>query len=199
MTQPNRRSARLAMGLIVLACVLVAAIVPLTAASWQGDDAAEASAGQLDDHEAQSESMDDRTVGSEDPNSREVESEDLADHEARPENPNDLEVGSERLSDHEADSENLTDLPAAPADRGYESIEMPGLSSWEPTSDPAVQAAREDLIQAQKRAENARTVYGDMIRRNYPRGQERLDIVKERDASMRALEQAKAALEATGN
>jgi hypothetical protein len=56
--------------------------------------------------------------------------------------------------------------------------------------------ARKHLVRAQERARNARTVYGDMMHRNYPTGAARIQIVNERDASMKVLEKAKSALAA---
>jgi hypothetical protein len=199
MARPSLRRLQSAAGPILFACVLVALLVPLSASSWQGDDAAEATAGRLDDHEAHSENPNDSVVGSEDPNSMTVESETMAGREAQSENPDSMEASAGQLDDHEVDSESLADLAVASPDHGYESIEVSGQSSWELTNDPAVQAARDNLVKAQERASAARTTYGDMMERNYPRGQARLDIVKERDTSMQALEKAKAALEATGN
>ena len=161
-----------------------------------GDEAAEATSGQMEDHEASSKDPDDMTVGSHDPDEMTVESETMDGRMAEAEDPDQMVVGSDEMSEHTGSSTNLTDLKMAKPDEGLEAIEVPGQSEWEPTTDPDVLVARKHLVRAQQRARNARTVYGDMMRRNYPRGAARIQIVKERDASMKALEEAKSALTA---
>jgi hypothetical protein len=158
--------------------------------------AAETTAGQLDDHEAHSKNPDDMTAESRDPDEMTVESEKLDDHMADSENPDDMMAKSQDPDELVVESENLSDLPEEKPDSGYESIEVPGQKSWEPTTDPELLAARKNLVRAQNRAEVARTVYGDTMRRNYPRGEARVRIVEERDASSEDLEKAKAVLAA---
>ena len=100
------------------------------------------------------------------------------------------------MEHQETTSQNLTDLAESRPDSGFESIEIPGQSEWQPTTDPDVLRARKELVRAQKRAQTARTISGDMQERNYPSGEARIRIVNERDASMKALEEAKRALAA---
>ena len=159
-------------------------------------EAAEATSGQMDDHEASSKDPDDMTVGSHDPDEMTVESETMDGRMAESEDPDRMVTGSEELSEHEGSSTDLTDLKKARPDDGLEAIEVPGQSEWKTTMDPEVLVARKHLLRAQQRASNARTVYGDMMERNYPRGAARIQIVKERDASMEALREAKSALSA---
>ena len=161
---------------------------------WAGNDAAEATAGDMEDHEASSKDPDDMTVGSHDPDEMTVESETMDGRMAESEDPDQMVVDSEEMSDHMGSSTDLTDLKMASPDKGLEAIEVPGQSEWAPTTDPEVLVARKHLVRAQQRARNARTVYGDMMERNYPKGAARIQIVKERDASMKALEEAKSAL-----
>lgn len=97
----------------------------------------------------------------------------------------------------ESSSRALTDLPAATAGEGAIPFEVPEPASWAPTSDPELLAARERLRAALGRAESAIAAYAEMRDRNYPRGEERLEIVRKRDESLRALRAAKQALEST--
>lgn len=123
---------------------------------WNEEGAAEALAGQLDDHVAEAEDPDDRTVGSED----------------------------------------LTDLPAARPDSEDDSIEAPGQTRWATTTDPEVVIARDAVVRAERRAAAAENAYGEMRQNDYPRGDARVRIVKERDEARRGLEEARRALAA---
>ncbi len=163
---------------------------------WSDEGAAETRAGQLDDHEAESEDPDDRTLGSEDLEDMETGSEDPENRTAGGEDPDSMAVGSEDIERHEADSEDLTDLPVARPDSGEEPIEDPGQARWEPTTDPEVVIARNNFVRAERRAAAAEQAYGDMRRNDYPRGEARIRIVNERDEAMRGLEEAKRALAA---
>jgi len=176
---------------IVLVLSLVAHPAPTQANDW---DAAEATSGQMDDHKATSKDPDEMTVGSHDPEELTVDSETMDGRMAESEDPDSMVTGAGDLSDHEGSSTDLTDLKMASPDVGFEDIEVPGQSDWQPTTDPEVLVARKHLVRAQQRARNARTVYGDMMEQNYPRGAARIQIVKERDASMKALEETKSAL-----
>jgi hypothetical protein len=180
------------------ALILSLAIYPaITQANdWADDEVAEATSGQMDDHEATSENPDDMTVGSHDPDEMTVDSETMDGRMAESEDPDQMVTGAGQLDDHEGSSTDLTDLKTASPDAGFEDIQVPGQSEWGTTTDPKVLVARKHLLRAQQRARNARTVYGDMMERNYPRGAARIQIVNERDASMQALEEAKSALTA---
>ena len=180
-----------AAAVIAFAFLLAAFPAATQASDW---DAAEATSGQMDDHEATSEDPDEMTVGSRDPDGLTVDSETMDGRMAESENPDSMVAGTEDLSDHEGSSTDLSDLKKASPDQGFEEIEVPGQSDWQPTTDPEVLVARKHLVRAQKRARNARTVYGDMMEQNYPRGAARIQIVNERDAAMKALEEAKSAL-----
>jgi len=182
---------RYAAAVIALALLLAGYPALTKANDW---DAAKATSGQMDDHKATSEDPDEMTVGSRDPDEMTVDSETMDGRMAESENPASMVTGAEDLSDHEGSSTDLTDLKKASPDVGFEDIEVPGQSDWQATTDPEVLVARKHLLRAQQRASNARTVYGDMMERNYPRGAARIQIVKERDASMKALEEAKSAL-----
>jgi hypothetical protein len=160
------------------------------------EDAAEANAEDLEDHEADSEDPEDDLVGSEDPDERTVGSEDPEDRLTGSEDSDSMLEGSEDIDDHMADSEELPDLPEARPDSGDDPIDVPGQSRWQPTTDPEVLVARNNLLRAEQRAEAATAVYGDMSKRNYPRGEARIRIVNERDEAIKALEEAKQALAA---
>ena len=194
----HRESNRHHLTAAALALALSLAICPaITQANdWADGEAAEATSGQMDDHEASSKDPDDMTAESHDPDDMTVESETMEGRMAESEDPDGMVTGSEELSQHEGSSTDLTDLKKARPDEGFEAIEVPGQSEWETTTDPKVLVARKHLLRAQQRARNARTVYGDMMENNYPRGAARIQIVKERDASMEALRETKSALSA---
>jgi hypothetical protein len=184
------------MAAIVLALSLGAIPGVMHADGWSDGDAAEATAGQLDDHEASSKNPDDMTAKSRNPDDMVAGSENPDDMTAEAKNPASMVTDAQQLDQHEATSTNLGALQRARSDPGFESIEVPGQSDWQPTTDPEVLVARKHLVQAQQRAAAARTAYGDARRRNYPRGEARIRIVNERDASMKALEEAKRSLAA---
>lgn len=197
----HRESTRQHHTAAAFALTLSLAIYPaITQANdWADGDAAEATSGKMEDHQASSKDPDDITVGSHDPDEMTVESETMAGRMAGSANPDQMVTGSEEMSEHMGSSTNLTDLKTARPDEGFEAIEVQGQSEWETTTDPTVLVARKHLARAQQRARNARTVYGDMMEQNYPRGAARIRIVKERDASMEALREAKSALAAAEN
>lgn len=161
-----------------------------------GGGAARARSGDLEDHEAHSGDVDDMSAESGDPSGRTVGSENLEDHLVAASDPEAKVTGSEDMESHGMGSQDLDDLSEARPDRGFESIGVPGQANWGPTTDPEVLVARKNLVRAQKRAESARAAYGDMMEANYPRGDARIRIVAERDASMSALEEAEQALAA---
>ncbi len=155
----HRKTTRIRRQMALAGLAAVLAILPGAAIAEDDrneEGAAEARAGQLDDHEAEAEDPDDRTVGSED----------------------------------------LTDLPAARPDSDDDSIETPGRTRWETTTDPEVVIARDNLARAERRAAAAEKAYGEMRQNNYPRGDARVRIVNERDEARRGLEEAQRALAA---
>jgi len=178
--------------------ILVLSLSTLSSAAraeqWGDDDVAETTAGQLDDHKATAGDPDDNVAESHDPDEMVVESESLEGRVVEAENPASMVTSAGDLDRHEGTSENLTNMREEKSDVGFQEIEVPGQSEWQPTTDAAVLLARKNLLRAQERAKAARTAYGDANRRNYPRGEARVRIVNERDASMRALEEAKRAL-----
>ncbi len=179
---------------IVLALSLGALPCVAGADGWSGDDAARTTAGQLDDHEASSENPDEMTTESHDPDDMLADTENPDDMVAESEDPDSMVVRAGQIANHEATSENLTNLREAKADPGFVPIEVAGQADWEPATNPQVLVARKHLIVAQDRARAAITTYGDAERDNYPRGEARIRITKERDAAMKALEEAKQAL-----
>jgi hypothetical protein len=194
----HRESTRHVLTAAALAFALSIAVHPaITQANDSGyADPAEATSGEMEDHEASSKDPDDMTAESHDLEEYTVDSETMEGRMAESEDPDRMVTGSEELSEHEGSSTDLTDLKKARPDDGHEAIDVPGQSEWDTTTDPEVLVARKHLVRAQQRARNARTVYGDMMERNYPRGAARIQIVKERDASMEALREAKSALSA---
>ena len=186
-----------------IALAVVLGVLPGAAIADDGNDegAAAATAGQLEDHDADSEDPDDDIEGSEDSDRRTVGSEDPGKRRTGAEDSDSMLEGSGDVERHAADSEDLTNLPEAPPDSGDDSIDDSGQSHREPMSasseaNPEVVIARNNLDRAEKRAAAARSAYGDMIQRDYPRGDARVQIVKERDAAMKAYEDAKRALAA---
>jgi hypothetical protein len=165
-----------------------------SASGWDGNDPAEATAGDMEDHMA----------GSGDPDEMEATSKDPNDLEAHSEDPDDLEVSSEQLEDHVAQTEALADhegtsyelseLKNSSPDDGFDPIEMPGQNEWGPSSDPLVIVARRHLERAQEQARAARSNYGQMMQNDYPRGAARIRIVEARDAAEEKLAEAKAAI-----
>jgi hypothetical protein len=161
---------------------------------WVDDEAAETTAGEIEEHEEQSQNPDDMTAGSRDPDAMTTQSETMAGRETRSQDPDAMVTGSSR--EDEVTGEDLTDLREVAPDRGFVPIDVPGQHDWQPTTNPEVLQARKRLLRAEKRAEAAQTAYGDMMMRNYPRGEARIRIVNERDAAMEALEEAKRELTA---
>jgi hypothetical protein len=195
----HRKTTRIRQQMAVAALAAVLGILPGAANGeddWNEEGAAEARAGQLDDHEAGAEDPDDRTAESEDMDDMEAGSEDPEKRRAGSEDPDSMAVGSEDIERHEAASEELTDLPAARPDSGDDLIEAPGQARWETTTDPEVVIARNELVRAERRATAAEKAYGEMRQNNYPRGEARIRIVNERDEALQGLEEAKRALAA---
>jgi hypothetical protein len=195
----HRESTRVHQAAAVVTLMLSLVVYPavVQANDWSGDEPDEAKSGRMEDHEAASEDPNEMTAESHNPDEMTVESETMDGRVTESENPASMVTGAGQLSEHEGTSTNLSDLKQARPDVGFQEIESPGQSEWETTTDPDVLVARKHLVRAQQRAQNARTAYGDMMERNYPRGAARIEIVNERDASMTALEEAKSALAAT--
>ena len=182
---------------------VVLGVLPAVVGANDGDDdgAAETTAGELEDHGAGSEDPDDDLLGSEDSDRRTVGSEDPAKRRTGAGDSDSMLEGAGDSDRHSEGSEDLTNLPEAPPDSGDASIDDSGQSRREPMSasseaDPEVVIARNNLVRAEKRAAAARSAYGDMVQRDYPRGDARVQIVKERDDAMKAYEEAKRALAA---
>ena len=167
------------------------------AEEWGDDDAAETTSGQLEDHEARAGDPDAMTAQSKNPNEMVVESESLEGRVVEAENPASMLTVTDDPDSHKATSKNLSNLREEKPDVGFREIEVSGQSEWLPTTDPEVLRARKNLLRAEERARTARTAYGEANRRNYPRGEARERIVNERDASMKALAEAKRALAET--
>jgi hypothetical protein len=195
----HRKTTRIRRQMALAGLAAVLAILPGAAIAEDDrneEGAAEARAGQLDDHEAEAEDPDDRTVGSEELDDMEAGSEDADQRRASSEDPDSMDVDSEDIERHEAASEDLTDLPAARPDSDDDSIEAPGRTRWETTTDPEVVIARDNLARAERRTAAAEKAYGEMRQNNYPRGDARVRIVNERDEARRGLEEAQRALAA---
>lgn len=148
----------------------------------------------LDSHMTETESPDDMVAGTEDPNDLEGHGESPDDLTVGTRDPDSMDAQTEQLDDHEGHDYELSDLPEAAPDRGFEAIEMPGQKDWQPTTDPSVIVARRHLLRAQERAREARRRYGIMMENDYPRGEAREIIVRERDESMAQLQAAERAL-----
>ena len=200
----RRRITRILLWTATITLAVVLGVLPGAARADDPDGnggAAETTAGQLEDHDADSENPDDDLQGSEDSDRRTVGSEDPAKRRTGAEDSDSMLEGSENVDRHGTDSEDLTNLPEARPEAGDDSIDDSGQSRQERMSasseaDPEVVIARNNLVRAEKRAAAARSAYGDMIQRDYPRGDARVQIVKERDDAMKAYEEAKRALAA---
>ena len=146
-----------------------------------------ATSGDADDHMAESIDPDSLVVESTDPDSLVVESTD----------PDGLVVDSESPDEHTGHSEALQHLDQEAPDRGYVAIDgVPSAIALDPTPSAAELLAMRRLERAE--AEAAREAYGDMMENDYPRGEARERIVRRRDESMAAYEQAREELEALG-
>jgi len=183
-------SSRRPSGLLVLSGLLLLIGLPgiSRADGWRDSDPARTTAGDLEDHQAESK----------DPSSLEAESHDMV--QGHSEDPDDMVVESEQedvveaghLEDHHGSSTDLQDLRFEKPDQGQEVIDDGRLARVVETNLSAKQlVAKQHLERAQANAERARSVYGDMIRRNYPRGDARKRIVEQRDETLRALEKAR--------
>lgn len=200
----RRRVTRILLWTATISLAILLGILPGAARADDRDGnggAAETTAGQLKDHDADSENPDDDLLGSEDSDRRTVGSEDPAKRQTGSENSDSMLEGSGDIDRHETGSEDLTNLPEARPESGDDSIDDSGQSRQEPMSasseaDPDVVIARNNLVRAEKRAAAARSAYGAMVQRDYPRGDARVQIVKERDDAMKAYEEAKRALAA---
>jgi hypothetical protein len=93
--------------------------------------------------------------------------------------------------DHQGTSIDLDGRVVEPGDgeeRQPPKVSAPGVGAA--TEDPEVAAARERLRKAQARAETLDHRYADMRRTNYPRGEERAELIREREAALVALVRA---------
>jgi hypothetical protein len=187
---------------ITLAAVISAAISLYAFAAVAENDPwdsyaapAEATSDTVGHHEAGSEDPNDLEAGSHDPDEYVVDSKD----------PDDLTVESGeadiaspgRLADHEYESRGVQDLRTEAADDGYEAIDDGtdlSTSNLNLTAEEIV--ARRHLKRAEIEASEARDTYGRMMQNDYPRGEARERIVRHRDESMQALEEARRQLEA---
>jgi hypothetical protein len=181
------------------AAAVLAPLLLLLAGSAAGDDwgdtnAAEATAGDVEDHEGRSENPDGDVEGSEDPDAMTTRSETMGSREAGAGDPDADLATAERPAALLTGSESVTDLPTDRDESEFVSIEVPGQSQWAPTADPRIIAARNDLLRAQERARSAIDRYGEMRRLGEPRGDARRPIIEARDAAVKALEEAKQAL-----
>jgi hypothetical protein len=191
----DRKTIRIYTGPIALVLILMLGAF-LGVANADSEDAAEASSGNMEDHEAHASDPDEMTVDARSPDEMTVESESLDGREAKAGDPDNMRTESGTMNEHLATAEDVTGLVEAQPDAGFEALAVPGKADWDSTNDPAVLVARKNLVRAQKRAEDARSAYGKMMQTNYPRGAARARIVEERDSSMHAFEEAKRALSA---
>jgi hypothetical protein len=190
----RRQSIRHQSRLATLALALSLVLIPGNAFAdgWVDDQAADATAGDISDHEEGSDDPDLMTTGSHDPDAMTVDAGTMSTRMADSEDPDAMTTGVDAMDD--VTGEGLTDLKTAKPDEGFIALEAPGQSEWQPTTNARILLARQNLLRAEARAEAARTAYGDMMESNYPRGQARIRIVNERDASLKAFEEAKRAL-----
>ena len=180
---------------VLLALSVTGSVGLATADHSEGADAAMATAESLDGRQARSGDPESRKVGARDPDEITVEAGSIDGREARAKDPDANVVEAGRIDGLIEEGESLSELPPAAPDTSLPSLEIPGKAQWGDTTDPAVLVARKRLVRAQARARAAVDAYGEMLQRNYPRGEARLRIVHERDAAVEAFEQARRALE----
>jgi hypothetical protein len=165
-----------------------------------------AQSGSPDDNLATSSGPGAHEAESEDPDSMVVGTERLDSHTVRSEDPMGMVVGAEDLDAHEGHSRALQSLatsPAPGADRGTEgsgsaAATNDAVAPAGPMSPPSsIQAAtglihrdKQALVDARERNTRAEGAYSNMMARDYPRGEARLQIVAERQASQQALKAA---------
>jgi len=173
--------------------------VAASANDWTDDDPARTSAGEIEDHEATSSDPSDHEAHSHEMD--EGQAEDLEDHIVGTEDLEDHMVETEDLEQHEGTTTALQDLRYEAPDDGLDPIDDGRLDGVDETHLDAGQlVAKRHLASAQDEAAAARTVYGDMMRDNYPRGAARIRVIERRDATMADLEQAREEFdEAMGN
>lgn len=176
----------------VMALAVTGLVAPAAGADgFESNPPSSTTSDTMDDHQAGSEDPDDLLTGSEDADDSIAHSEDPDDMVTGSEDPDGMVVGAEQLGAHEGHSYGEQDLKQVAPDAGASPIEMEGQAEWTATNDPKLITARRELVRAQDRARQADTRYGDMIRRQYPTGAAREEIVRERDEAMAALESAK--------
>jgi hypothetical protein len=173
--------------------------VTASANDWTDDDPSRTSAGEIEDHQATSSDPSDHEAHSHEMD--EGHAEDLEDHMAGTEDLEDHVVEAEDLEEHEGTTTALQDLRYEAPDDGLDPIDDGRLDRIDDEHLDAGQlVAKRHLARAQEEAAAARSVYGDMIRDNYPRGAARIRIIERRDATMADLEQAREEFdEAMGN
>jgi hypothetical protein len=182
--------------IVIVLAILLPGFAPADD-SYGYSDPARTTADDIDDHEAQSEDPNDLEGRSHDPDDLVVEAGDPDSNLVEAGDPN--EVGPGKLADHEGDSEGLQDLRVVAPDDGYDAIDDgddPSLSDVNLSAEQIV--ALRHLKRAELEAEKARDAYGRMRENNYPRGAARGRIIKQRDESMQALEEARRAYEDLG-
>lgn len=184
---------------VLLAASVVAMLWPLASSAsdvWDADEPAQGAPVDPQARERSGTTLEERVRPAGDLESRTVESGSLEGRGATAGDPEPSARAASGPEARESSSRRLGELPEAAAGEGPIPFELPDPASWEPTSDPELRAARQDFRVALDRAESAIAAYSEMRDRNYPRGEERIEIVRERDESLRALRAAKRALEA---
>lgn len=189
--------------------VLLAALTGLLAATpaladrdvWKGDDPARGGSSDPDDHERTPLRLEDQKAkAGELDESRRARPGRVQDRGVKPRDPDERKARSRDPDELETRSRALGDLPASPPGRSrLESVlgrRLPDPATWKPAPDDETEAARESFLAARRRAERAVEAYEDMRQENYPRGERRLAIERERDEALRRLGEAAARLEA---
>lgn len=160
---------------------------------WRADEPARSAAGDPDQHDRSEATLEGRTREAGRLDDRMAESGDLEGRRATAGDPEATAEASDPDA-RETGSRRLGDLPESPPHAGPIPFETPSPASWAPSSDPDVLAARERYRRALRRARQAIAEYDEMRDQNHPRGEPRLRIERERDASIEALRKAKEAL-----
>lgn len=112
-----------------------------------------------------------------------------------PGDPDDAPAAAGRPEDRVVSPSRLGELQKERRGAGALDFPRPDPATWTPTRDPELQRLRAAYRAASERAEAAIARYDEMRDENHPRGEARLEIVRERNAAIEALREATAALQ----
>lgn len=159
---------------------------------WTADEPSKARFKDLDEHRRSEATLEERTreAGSLDERKAEARAPGTG---VRPGDPDDRPAAPGGIDDREIRPKRLSELPRERRP-GPLDFPRPDPESWAPTDDPQVERLRSEYLAARERADSAIAEYDEMRDENHPRGEPRLEIVRERNAAIDALREAAEAL-----